>query len=261
MKTLAATLLALAFSLGGCQSGQDTTEQPANDCIAIGSGQPGRCSSTAPNTPTPRPVQPSTAPPPTTPPPTEPRDCGGLRGVPRQDSPREAGFCQAVRFWRNHYHLAPDSMCDPVQNLLRRLDLGDISYEVRVEPGEQPRQIVTNLRRDGSPTKVIVWVGGSNPSCKALKPVSHPDCLFPCLDTGDYLGKTVKQAIVAAKRDDAGPIRVRFTGVTKQRCCKASAWRPTDIVVEVRPGGVVAKGKALVLCAVAPSRQRQVFTC
>ncbi len=256
MRTLAATLLALAFSLGGCYAGQDTTEQPANACIAIGPGPPGRCSSTAPNTPTPKPVQPST-----TPPPTQPRDCGGLRGVPPQDPPREAGFCQAVRFWRNHYHLAPDSMCDPVQNLLRRLDAGGISYEVRVEPGEQPRQIVTNLRRDGSPTKVIVWVGGSNPSCRDPKVVTHPDCLVPCLDTGDYLGKTVKQATVEAKRDGFGPIHVRFAGFTRQRCCKTSDWRPTDIVVEVRPDGVVARGKALDFCAVAPSQQRQIGTC
>ncbi len=91
----------------------------------------------------------------------------GLRKILREDPPRDSRYCQAVRFWRNHYHLPPDSMCDPVENLLRRLDAGGITYEVRVERGEQPRHIVTNMRRDGTPTKVIVWVGGSNPSCKS----------------------------------------------------------------------------------------------
>lgn len=161
-KTLAATLLVLTLALIGCDAGQDPAAQPGNDCIAIGRGEPGRCSSTARHTTTPNPVQPSTT---TTS--SELQACGGLRKVLREDPPRDSRYCQAVRFWRNHYHLPPDSMCDPVQDLLRRLDAGGITYEVRVERGEQPRHIVTNMRRDGTPTKVIVWVGGSNTSCKS----------------------------------------------------------------------------------------------
>lgn len=160
--TLAATLLGLMLALIGCDAGEDSSGQPANDCIAIGPGDPGRCSSTAPHTPTPQPVQPST-----TATSSEPQACGGLRNVLREDPPRDSRYCQAVRFWRNHYHLPADSMCDPVENLLRRLDAGGITYEVRVERGEQPRHIVTNLRRDGTPTRVIVWGGGSNLSCKS----------------------------------------------------------------------------------------------
>ncbi len=110
---------------------------------------------------------------------------------------------------------------------------------------------------------LLVWPPPDCPDGRSPLHIPSGDCSDnnQPIDISPYVGQPAqftREQLIAL---GAGRVQVRLSEFTKERCCKPSAWRPTDIVSEiqpegvtkVRPDGLVLQGTKLVLHVRPPS--------
>lgn len=115
---------------------------------------------------------------------------------------------------------------------------------------------------------LLVWPPPDCPDGRSPLSIPSGDCSDnnEPIDISSYIGQTAEYAKRQLSALGAGPIRVRLTGFTNQRCCDNSTWRPTDIVTGIArtplsenafTNGFVPQGEPLFLHVRASTAPRE----